>query len=271
MQRALVVLAIMVGVAMAGRDAAAGELRAHVECTIGTRPVVAGKKQVLDGHLTCALVIDDGYPEVDPAYPRDARAVAWLSQGGVDLSAQRLLETTKLTGDPAVTYPLGTFLRSTDFARCTGLVVHAQIASGDESLWEGTLPIAASCKPAKKMKAKLTCAYWDRAGDAYAWPGSGAKRKPKLDDSLSCSVTVPGLKNGDGHAVRLAGSPAALGATPAEPLYLDDDRAWTHLAILEPDLDFTPCTPVTVAGSLTNADGQTVWTGTLKLAQACSN
>lgn len=269
MPRVLLMLAIVMAAAGPARDAAAGELRAHLECSLGTRPVVAGKKHVLDGHLGCTLVIDDGYPEIDPSFPKDARAVAWLEQGGIDLSAQRLLETATLTGDPAVIYPLGTFQRGTDFARCADLTVHAQIATGDESLWEGELAIAASCKPAKKVKAKLSCAYWDRDGNGYDWPGSGAKRKPRLDDSLSCSVTVPGLKSGDGYTVRIAAGVSDLPSASAEPLYLDDDRKWSNLVMLEPGLDFQPCAPLTVAASLRNPDGQPVWTGTLKLAQTC--
>src|SRR5262249_2998468 len=138
------------------------------------------------------------------------------------------------------------FLRGDDFKACRDFEIHADLGGGEIA----PLAVTTKCKKPKKLSAKLSCTYYDKDGNGFTWPGSGAKNKPPIDAARAC-----GLVGGrDGLTATIAG--------PDEPMWQDDDtHAWSSEETLDEGADFTRCQPFDVVASVENADGQVVYAG----------
>jgi hypothetical protein len=232
------------------RSGESDELQAMLDCSVGGKGLSPSLPNKIAGHVTCVIQLD--------GFSLDGLvAEAWISQEGV--AGERRAGTAVARGDDADDeIRFDPFVRGVDVRPCRAFVVHARVLVEDEVAWSTDLPVETKCKKAKKVKAKLSCTFVASDGTVYAWPGSGAKAKPQLDDTLACWV-----KSGK------SGLFAIIGGHSEALFQDDDDKKWSSAQMLEPELDFVTCEPFTVKASLENADGQVVWTGKQAFAQRC--
>jgi hypothetical protein len=235
------------------RSGESDAVQASLDCAVGGKALSPLKPNVIGSHVGCAVVLDGFSGE-------GLSAEAWIEQDGV--------ETEHRTGAPT---PGGDtkddevrfdpFRRGDEVRACRDFTIHARVKLEDEVVWSTDLAVKTRCKKAKKISAKMTCYFVGTDTVVYAWPGNGAKVKPRVDDTLACWVRGP-RKGGDAYT-------ATIG-TQTEPLWPDDDTGvYSSAQVLEPDLDFAACEPLTVRASIANGDGQIVWTGKQAIAQRC--
>lgn len=244
------VLAFAPGIARAqDADPDPGPVQAMLDCGVAGKALSPLKANVIAGHVQCAL-------ELDGFSLEGLSAEAWIDDG-----AHRAGTAAPGAGDDPDRFVFDPFVRGTDFGGCKDFVLHAQLLLDGEVTWSTDLPVKTKCKKPKKIAAKLSCSFAARDGSVYAWPGNGAKKKPELDDTLACWLTI--AKKGDTLTATIGGH--------AEPMWKDDDTgAWSSGEMLEEGDDFTACEAFAVVASIANADGQVVYAGKLAIAQTCS-
>jgi hypothetical protein len=253
---AIVLLSCTAATARADDEPDPGPVQAELDCGIGGKALSPLGKNTIGGHVACRIVLDGFSLE-------GVTASAWVIQDGVE-SDHRVgaAQAGKTDSDPDI-FSFDPFQRGMDVRPCRDFTVHGELVVEGEVAWSTDLPVATRCKKPKKVSAKLSCLAATRDGNVFAYPGNGAKAKPRLDDTVSCWIAGP--KSGG----------ATLTATingHAEPMWQDDDtHAWSSGEMLEPDADFTTCQAFAVSASIQDADGQTVWTGKLTIAQRCAD
>jgi hypothetical protein len=211
-------------------DAGVAPTVPSLDCAIGKTPIVSGKVVQVLGAITCTAA---NAPSAD----------VWIVQDGAAGEHHK--------GTPQI----DAFLRGSDFKACKDFEIHADLGGGEIA----PIAVTTKCKKARKLSAKLSCNYLDKDGNAFAWPGNGAKKKPPLDDALACWI-VGG--KGDGLTATIAGH--------AEPMWTDDDTgAWSSEEVLDEGVDFTRCESFAVVASVENEDGQVVFAQKLAIVQAC--
>jgi hypothetical protein len=224
-------------------------VQAALDCKVGDKALSPEKANTIAGHIQCTLVLDGWSLE-------GLIADAWIDDG------ERQQATAIPGGDDADdVMRWDPFVRGEDFHACKDFTIHAQLLQGKDAVWSTDLPVKTKCKKPKKVSAKLSCAFAGADGTVYAWPGNGAKKKPRLDDTFGCTIVGP-KKGGDGLTATIAGH--------AEPMWQDDDtNLYSSVQVLDPGADFQTCDPFTVVASIANLDGQVVWAGKQAIAQKC--
>lgn len=237
---------------------------AHLECLTGTKALKNGKKAVLAGDVTCAIIIDGGaVPDVSTS------AMLTLTQPN-RWTEPRWGTLTVEEGVAFVAFP-SAFVRKTDFLPCQDFKVEGALgmygSDVSQSLWHGSFTVKAKCSKPKKLKAKFACVATADDGTRFKYPGNGAKEKPRLEVALTCTVT--GKK-------KLKGDPGSFGFFVAAPLNtllvplatLANGKPHGELQVI-PDREFDTCVSFTLKASIQNDVGQVVWSGKQKIAQSC--
>ena len=236
---------------------------AHLECWSGEKPLKNGKKQAIAGDIRCLIGIDAGVvPDASTG------AMMQISQAGMTTSS-RWGTVVQDDGKVSIAFD-GPFARLVDFLPCKDLTIEGAVglygSDISQSMWHGKFTVKAKCKKPKKMKAKLACIYQGEDGTVWKYPGNGAKTKPRLETGiLVCSVTGKKKVKGPEGILTLTGSTSSIWA---EMSVLEDMKPYGE-AGLSPSQHFETCMSFTVKAVVTNALGQTVYSGKQKISQDC--
>ena len=240
-------------------------VQAVLDCGIAGKALSPLAPNVISGHVACAIVLD-GFSGDGLA------ATAWITQADKE-GEHRTGRFAAGKGDADDRFTFDPFVRGSDIDPCASFVVHAALMQGDDTAWSTDLPVQVKCekppekiakkKKPKKITATLTCTYAALDGAVYAWPGNGARKTPKLEDTLACWIAGP-KKGGDALTATINGK--------SEAMWQDDaTHAWTSAEMLEEGDDFTPCQGFAVTAEVDDADGQAVWSGKLAIVQRCGD
>ncbi len=238
-------------------------MEAHLECTSGGKALKNGKKQALAGDIDCKIVIDAGVvPDASTG------GMVQVSQAGMSVNSRW---ATLMQEDGRVWLAIDTaFTRMIDFLPCKDLTIEGAVglygSDISQSMWHGKLTAKAKCKKPKKMKGKLVCKVLSEDGAMWTYPGNGAKTKPRLEGGpIVCSVTGKKKVKAPEGIIWLT---TPKGTSWGEMSVLEDMKPYGE-APLEVGQHFDTCVTFTVKATVTNAVGQTVFSGKQKISQDC--
>lgn len=247
---------------------AGGKVKAHVECMSGL-PLKSGKAVKLTNELWCSIKIDslggfkpDGLVAViTPRFGRNSTLRP--EPGGVEV---KLADTQ----DGVVAELANAWVVDKDYKACEPFEVYGSLHDAanrgmDDEVWAAPFKVAASCPKPKKVAGKLACHATAQDGTVFQWPGNGVKLKPRLESTLSCTISAPKSEAGVKYQVSLG--IAGKGAPKQGDFDYDEARAPFFSAEFDESV-YEACSSFTVTGAVT-ANGASLWSGKLAIKQSC--
>ena len=233
------------------------------------QPITGGRVQKLTDPIACAIHMDD--PK-EPAHMGNVHTVRYVK------GAKKPVTSSGSTND------FGPGSEKQDFEvemkpssndlngdlwwkPCEDFDIVATISDDLGVYFTKTIKVQQSCPAPKPIVAALTCTYEADDGTLFRWPGNGAKLRPRLETyshELACQVGSKGALPTDSTftgAVAVKGKTTRTSGTRPTP-----DKGWAAEVSFD-DLD--SCADITLNGTLTDANGVTRWSGSLKITQDC--
>ncbi len=219
-------------------------VKAHLECKAGGKKLKNKKKLALAGDIECKIPIDGG-----TVADVSTGAMIQITQKG-GLTASRWGTVQQADGKVWIAFD-APFARMTDFLPCKDVTIEGAVglygSDINASLWHGKMSVKAKCKKPKKMKATLKC--MQIKGGTYTCGVTG-KKAVKAAEGIVTMTTAKGSTWGE---MAVTADMIPFGSVELDPM-----------------LYLSKCGDNTVTAVVTNALGQTVWTGKQDLGPACA-
>lgn len=264
--QALLVTGVLAG--LASPALAGGKVKAHVECMSGM-PIKSGKAAKLTDELWCTIRVDS-LGKYKPAELK-GNLMPHITEKST-LTKMPLARFGPLADtQDGVEFRLDTaFVVNVDYKTCEPFTISATLS--DETLdaenmtvWSQTFKVAANCPKPKKVTGLLRCHYTAQDGTIMKWPGNGAKLKPRMESTFSCSIVAPKSEAGVVYEVSLG---IAGKGTPKKGGFEHDEAGAPFFdAQFEEDV-YQACSNFTVVGEV-RAAGTSLWSGKLPIKQDC--
>lgn len=264
--RAVLVVGLALGV---GGIAEAKPVKAHVVCLGNDVAVTSGKAVRLGDTLWCSIAVDS-LGDFKAAAIHGGLAVipgpkSTLKQqpGGVEGPVHDTADGVEYTTEKP-------FAVDVDYKKCEPFAINASLddfehPGSDMMVWSTVFKVAASCPAPKQVAGKLACNATGQDGTIFRWPGNGAKVKPRLETTLSCTISAGKPEAGVTYAVSLQ---VAKRGTPVTGGF-DHDEAGNGFFSGSFDQEvYEACSNFTVLGEV-RGNGAALWSGKLAIKQDC--
>ncbi len=267
--RALICAGLCAGLFRATPAHAGGKkVKAHLECLSGD-PIKSGKAALLGPEMWCTIRIDDLGP-----FKLDGLVGTLSAQPGKNTTLKTMPGGMELKGADTQDGPEfrldAPWVADTQYKVCEPFQIVASLHDAanrgmDDEVWEVIFKVAASCPKPKKVAGALKCHYTAQDGTSLAWPGNGAKLKPRMESTFYCSIVVAKPEKGVKYEVSLG---IDKKGTPKKGGFELDQEGMAFFENQFEEEVYQACSNFTVVGSVA-ANGASLWSGKLAVKQDC--